>query len=257
MLRNLSRRVAPINIDQKRRNTMHDFKIPDHIVKRVVARRGRAHIHDDLEPSRTALLVVDLQNGFMVEEYAANPVAEAINIVPNVNRLADAVRATGGKVFWIRNTVDKETEKNWSQWYDMSAGDPQRAAKRTAALQKDSPGHQLYADLVVRPQDETVLKYRFSAFIQGSSDLHERLQAQGFDTVIITGTVTGVCCDSTARDAMMLNYKTIMVSDGNAAMTDAEHNASLSAFYSIFGDVMDTDMLVGCLHNNVKAEAAG
>src|SRR5258705_13713210 len=69
------------------------------------------------------------------------------------------------------------------------------------------------------------------------------------------GTVTGVCCESTARDAMMLNYKTIMVSDGNAAMSDAEHNASLTAFYTIFGDVMDTDMLVRCLHDNARPAA--
>jgi ureidoacrylate peracid hydrolase len=232
---------------------MHNFKMPEAIVQRVISRRGREHIHDNLDPSRTALLVVDLQNGFMVEEYAANPVAEAINIVPNVNRLADAVRATGGRVFWIRNTVNKETEKTWSQWYDLSSGDPSRAAKRTAAFQKDAIGHQLYPGLIVHPDDQTVLKYRFSAFIQDSSDLHQRLQALGLDTVIVTGTVTGVCCDSTARDAMMLNYKTIMVSDGNAAMSDVEHTASLAAFYAVFGDVMDTDMLVECLHRNAAA----
>ncbi len=49
------------------------------------------------------------------------------------------------------------------------------------------------------------------------------LRAQGFDTVLITGTVTNVCCESSARDAMMLNFKTIFVSDANAAMTDEEH----------------------------------
>jgi len=56
--------------------------------------------------------------------------------------------------------------------------------------------------------------------------------------------VTNVCCESSARDAMMLNFKTIMVSDGNAARSDEEHNATLSTFYAIFGDVMDTDYLI-------------
>src|SRR5262249_10770792 len=88
---------------------------------------------------------------------------------------------------------------------------------------------------------------RFSAFVQGSSDLPERLRAQGYDTVLITGTVTNVCCESSARDAMMLNFKTIMVSDGNAARTDAEHNATLARFYSVLGDVMDTHHLTRCL----------
>ena len=51
----------------------------------------------------------------------------------------------------------------------------------------------------------------------GTSDLPERLRARGFDTVLITGTVTNVCCESSARDANMTNFRTIMVSDGNAA----------------------------------------
>jgi ureidoacrylate peracid hydrolase len=56
--------------------------------------------------------------------------------------------------------------------------------------------------------------------------------------------VTSVCCESTARDAMMRNFQTIMVTDGNAAATDDEHNAALIAFYLTFGDIMPTNMLV-------------
>ena len=86
--------------------------------------------------------------------------------------------------------------------------------------------------------------------------LPQRLTAQGIETVLITGTVTNVCCESSARDAMMLNFRTVMVSDGNAAMTDAEHNATLATFYAIFGDVMDTDFLIGCLERNAGRRAA-
>jgi ureidoacrylate peracid hydrolase len=95
-----------------------------------------------------------------------------------------------------------------------------------------------------------VEKNRFSAFIQGSSNLADVLRDRGLDTILVTGTVTGVCCESTARDAMMLNFKTVMVSDGNAAMTDEDHNASLASFYLTFGDVMSTDLLVECLTRN-------
>jgi ureidoacrylate peracid hydrolase len=90
----------------------------------------------------------------------------------------------------------------------------------------------------------------------GASDLPERLRARGFDTVLITGTVTNVCCESSARDANMANFRTIMVSDGNAANTQEEHDASLSAFYNIFGDVMDTDMIVANLRRAKSARAA-
>ena len=74
--------------------------------------------------------------------------------------------------------------------------------------------------------------------------------------MLITGTVTNVCCESSARDAMMTNFKTIMVSDGNAVMTRAEHDAALTAFYDIFGDGIDTDMLVAALERGRAGKAA-
>jgi ureidoacrylate peracid hydrolase len=111
-------------------------------------------------------------------------------------------------------------------------------------------GHQLWADLDVQPEDQTVLKYRYSAFLPGASELPDILRAQGFDTVLITGTVTNVCCESSARDAMMTNFKTIMVTDGNAATSDEEHNSSLINFYLTFGDIMSTDFLIERLRAN-------
>ena len=57
-----------------------------------------------------------------------------------------------------------------------------------------------------------------------------RTRARGFDTVLITGTVTNVCCESSARDGIMTNFRTIMVSGGNAALSQAEHEASLAGF---------------------------
>ncbi len=92
-----------------------------------------------------------------------------------------------------------------------------------------------------------MLKRRFGAFVPGSSDLHEILQARGIDSLIITGTVTNVCCESTARDAMMMNYKVVFVSDGNAAFTDEEHNASLASLAVLFADVASTDETVALL----------
>ena len=78
------------------------------------------------------------------------------------------------------------------------------------------------------------------------------MRARSLDTLLITGTVTNVCCESTARDAMMLNFKTIMLTDGNAAVTDEDHNASLCGFYLTFGDIMSTDFAIGCLERNAR-----
>ena len=227
---------------------MHKIAIPQSIIDRVIARRGREHIHDDLDPVRTALVVVDMQNAFMLPGVAHSLCLMAQEIVPNINRLAQAVRETGGAVVWIQTAYTDETRKSWSVYYDISK--PEQNAKRAEALAAGSKGHALWAALDVRPDDLMVEKQRFSAFIQGSSSLAELLRQRGIDTVVVTGTVTGVCCESTARDAMMCNFKTIMVTDANAAMTDEDHNASLASFYLTFGDVMPTDTVIACLRRN-------
>lgn len=223
------------------------------IIDRVVARRGTEHIFADLDPQRTALIVIDLQYAFMDDEIGHAVVPAARDIVPDVNRLAAAVRASGGGVFWIKNTFDEACKTEWSVMQDMAT--PAMRLKRAAAMSEGTKGHDLWPTLDVRPGDEIVKKYRFSAFLPGASDLPARLRARGFDTVLITGTVTNICCESSARDAMMSNFRVVMVSDGNAANTQAEHEASLTAFYLTFGDVMDTDMLVGLLTAGTRKAA--
>ena len=157
-------------------------------------------------------------------------------------------------MIWIKTTFKDDALKNWSTYFEMVK--PEQGARRVTALTAGNKGHELWAALDVRADDLIVEKNRFSAFIQGSSNLAEVLRERGLDTVLITGTVTNVCCESTARDAMMLNFKTIMVTDGNAAVTDEDHNASLCAFYLTFGDVMPTDMLVTCLERNARGNLA-
>jgi ureidoacrylate peracid hydrolase len=233
---------------------MHKIAIPQSIVDRVIARRGREHVHADLDPAKTALVVVDMQNAFMLPGVAHSLCLEAQEIVPNINRLAAAVRETGGAVVWIQTAYTDETQKSWSVYYDISK--PEQNRKRKEALTPGSKGYELWETLDARPDDIYVEKKRFSAFIQGSSNIAEVLRAKGIDTILVTGTVTNVCCESTARDAMMCNFKTVMVTDGNAAVTDDDHNNSLCAFYLTFGDIMSTDMLIACLRNNAKKRLA-
>jgi nicotinamidase-related amidase len=97
------------------------------------------------------------------------------------------------------------------------------------------------------PEDRIVRKYRFSAFLPGASDLPDLLRAHGIDTVLIAGLVTNGCCESSARDAMMLNFRTVMVSDANGAMTPEKHQASLLGFYSLFGDLIEPEFVLANL----------
>jgi ureidoacrylate peracid hydrolase len=228
--------------------------IPDFIVERVISRRGAEHCFAELDPARTALVVIDLQHAFMNEAIGHAVVPAARDIVPAVNRLAAAVRETGGGVFWIKMTHDDRCLEDWSVAFELAT--PEMRAKRIAALSEGTLGHELWPERDVQPEDEIVKKYRYSAFMPGTSELPGRLRARGFDTVLIAGTVTNVCCESSARDANMTNFRTIMVSDANAANSQEEHEASLTAFYNVFGDVMDTDMIIAALRRGRSKQAA-
>jgi ureidoacrylate peracid hydrolase len=98
---------------------MNWFDVPNSVTERVIARCGVAHPLADLDPRRTALIVVDLQNAFMDDQVGHAVCPMAREIVPNVNRLAAVVRATGGGVFWIRNTFDERSALEWSNAHAM------------------------------------------------------------------------------------------------------------------------------------------
>lgn len=231
---------------------MHETAIPRRILERVEARRGRRHAFADMDPRRTALLAVDLQRGFMDPEVAHSLTPMAVEIVPTVNRLARAVRAAGGLVVWVRMVTTEETVREWSVYHD-DLSTPERRESRLRHMMAGGAGTELWPELEREDADLVVEKTRFSAFIQGSSDIEETLRDRGIDTVLVTGCVTNVCCESTARDAMMRNFRAVMIADANAARCDEDHNAALANFYSSFGDVMTADEAAGYLAANARA----
>jgi ureidoacrylate peracid hydrolase len=224
---------------------MHRIDIPDHIRARAMRARGRDHIFERIDPARTAHVVVDLQNGFMAEG-APHEVATAREIVPNVNSIAAALRDAGGTNVFLRVTHDEAEPQPWTTRYTEYLSADRRATHK-AAFTRGGQYWQLWPLLDVQPTDLIVEKTRFSAFVPGTCPLHETLEARGIDTLIITGTVTNVCCESTARDAMQRNYRVIFVADGNAALTDAEHNAALCNMTTLFADVMTTEHVLAVI----------
>ncbi len=224
---------------------MHNSAIHPDVVRRATERRGKLRVFDSLVSRRTAHIVVDLQNGFMAPGQVAE-IATAREIVPNVNRISAAVLEAGGLVAYIQNTFDDVAVRTWSTFFEHFCS-PARRQRMIDTFAPGAFGHAIWPGLEVLPQDLKVQKRRFGAFAPGSSDLHEILQQRGIDTLIITGTATQVCCESTARDAMMLNYKVFFIADGNATFNDDEHNATLSAMAHAFCDVVDTDTMVGMI----------
>jgi len=216
--------------------------LPRDIVEAAAYRRGRAHVYDGLVPARTALVVIDLQRAFM-DVGAPSEVAQAREIVPAVNRVAAAVRDAGGSVAWVQASFDR---RGWPLFFDHMVA-PEHSVRILAALQPGAELHALWPGLDVRAEDLCVPKYRLSAFLPGASPLPLILRDRGIDTVLIAGCMTNVCCDSSARDAVMTDFRTVMISDANAARTDAAHLAALTTFLQAFGDVRDCDEVIGML----------
>ena len=224
---------------------MHTIRLSPETVARVMKRRGgKMHAIDRLDPAKTALVVIDMQNVWVKEGMPAyTPYCRPI--VPNINRLAAAMRDAGGTVWWVRAIYGDDAPHTWSAYMEFLS--PEFLGDMLDALTEGNEGAALWHELNVRNGDQHVIKRRFSALIQGSSDLDARLRAAGIDTLIITGTATNICCESTARDAFMLNYRTLVVSDANATTSDEAHNASLNALFNRFADVFSTEEVTALL----------
>jgi ureidoacrylate peracid hydrolase len=217
---------------------MHDVAIRREIIERVLARRGRLHLYDALDAGRTALVVIDMQNAF-VAPGAPIEVPGARAIVPNINRLAAELRFRGIPVIWVLHE-NKADGRDWERFFGCFVA-PENRARAARALAAGSELQRLWPELSVQAGDVLVTKNRYSALIPGASSLAEVLRAKGIDTLLIAGTKTNVCCECTARDAMMLDYKVVLLCDCTAALSDDEHLATLENVIQQFGDVMTGD----------------
>jgi ureidoacrylate peracid hydrolase len=221
---------------------MHRYVMPDAVKERVILRQGRLFSHDAIDAARTALVVVDMQNHFVAEGFPAE-VPLSREIVPVINRLARALRAAGGHVVWVQTTAAGALQQ-WENHHRYRLT-PEHRARRLASLDEGAEGFKLFPALEPVAGDLRVKKIKYSAFIAGSSDIDAQLRSRGVETVLIAGTATNVCCESSARDAMMLDYRVVMLADANATWTDAEHTATLNTFALFFGDVMTADEAIG------------
>ena len=222
---------------------MHRVALRPEIVERVTARRGRLHLYDFLDARRTALLVIDMQNAF-VAPGAPIEVPAAREIVPQINRLADGLRRRGATVVWVLHQ-NEAGGGDWRGFFDVFV----RPENRGRAAQALSPGNglqQLWPALEPEENDLRVPKNRYSAFL-GNASLRGLLAKKGIDTLLVAGTKTNVCCECTARDAMMLDYKVVLVSDCTAALSDEEHRATLENVIQQFGDVLTADEVLARL----------
>jgi ureidoacrylate peracid hydrolase len=189
------------------------------------------------------MVVVDMQKTFC-EPGAPAEVPASRDIIAPINRLAAGLRSAGGTVIWCTHAnVGVGDASDWRNFFDHFVSDDLRS-RTIESLSPGGSGQAIWEELDVRPGDVKLFKNRYSALVPGSSQLERVLRSLGLDTLLICGTKTNVCCESTARDAMMMDFKVVMVSDGTAALSEEEHRASLENIIQQFGDVMTADEIL-------------
>jgi ureidoacrylate peracid hydrolase len=242
--------------DQQQRKqqgyAMHKVEIGQDIIERVLKRRGRVHLFDRVDPAKTAFVVVDMQNTF-VEPGAPAEVPVSRDVVPNINELAQECRKRGIPVIWVNHATESvDGKSDWKLFYDYIVGDPIKIKKMLEYTRPGGHGAQLWKDLAVKAGDHKVTKNRYSALTAGASRLERLLRSLGIEYVILAGTKTNVCVESTGRDAMALDFRVVLVSDCCAASSDREHLGTLETFIQQFGDVMTKDEVLELIGRKVN-----
>lgn len=201
---------------------------------------------DKVAPAHTAVIVVDMQNDFCAkggmadrEGFDVTPVSDMAARLPEF--LADA-RASGVLVVFVRNLYS--TERNFylsDSWLEQAA----RVRKGSYTLHPvcgaSHWGGEFYGSLKPEGSDPVVTKHRFNAF--HNTDLESILKANAIRTVIVTGCMTNVCVETTARDAFMRDYYVLVPSDAAATYIQEDHDASLRNIDRFFGQVTTTEDL--------------
>ena len=232
---------------------MTELPLDSYFIERAKSKRnGEVNAYRTLDPAKTALVVVDMQDYFVKEGMPSfTPDAQAVT--PNINRLAEALRNTGGLVVWIQ-TLAPEDPNDWANRAEATRAESWEA--RRELLSRNGAGFAIHESCDVRETDAVAIKIRYSAFIPYPWEFDDLLKAKGIDTILITGVATSTCCESTARDGSMWGYRTIMVADGNADVSERLHGNPLGKFLIAFGDVQTSDQLIYKLAIGKEAAAA-
>ncbi len=189
----------------------------------------------------TALIVVDMQN-IWVHPRGARYLPMSEDIVPKIQELLQFCRSNQVPVIYLHTTKRKDLA-DVGIFADIK---PQtHDADDEWSNFEGSPGAELYEPVRPAGGDILVKKFRYSGFY--GTQLENLLRALGRDTIAIAGVATTVCCDSTARDGAMRDFKVLFLSDCNASFTQEEQDATLNNFDKHFGVVVDSKTLMAKL----------
>lgn len=189
---------------------------------------GNPNFH--VNPGKTALLVIDLQEGF-VAPGATMWTPQNLRILPNVARLIETCRRSGVPVIFTEHCHDRDGID-----LGLMGEVPLNRPIRDGALKADAQETNTYHEIAPSAGERVIRKHRYSAFFD--TDLETVLRGLGVDTLIISGCMTNYCCGATARDAFFRNYKVLFGSDITATDNAALHEAELKTLRRGFARVL-------------------
>jgi ureidoacrylate peracid hydrolase len=203
-------------------------------------------LREKVDPRHTALLVIDMQNDFIADEgliaREGRDVSQAKEMAKHLPTLIKTARETGVFVVFVRNVYTSEQNFYLSDvWLEQAARKRAGGYTRIPVCAAGSWGGDFYGDVRPEPHDPIVTKHRYSAFY--NTDLDTILRANGIRTLVLTGVVTNVCIETSAREAFVRDYYVVVVNNGTAAYVQADHDMTLKNIDRFFGETVSIDDL--------------
>ncbi len=224
-----------------------------------------------LEPSRTAVIVVDMQNDFGAEagmfDRAGIPIFGIQTAVAPTARVLDAARGAGIQIVYLKMQFEPDLSNagdadapNFIIHRRLGVGDPVQApdGREGRILIRDTWNTEILPELAPQDGDLVVSKHRYSGFFE--TNLDAILRERGIASLIFTGCTTSVCVESTVRDAFFRDYRCLLLEDCTAEpiggdLARSNHEASVLVIETLFGWVSDSTAFEAALSEREVAPA--
>jgi ureidoacrylate peracid hydrolase len=180
----------------------------------IDGRRVLTTLEEKVAPGTAAILVVDMQKDFVCPggfgERLGADMGTMPELIDKIAQLLDVARAHGVMVVHLHAVYDK-------RYMSDAMYERLHRLKLDPYCQSDTDGVDPHPALAPRAGEPVIIKHRFDAFLD--TELNMILRGAGIKTVIVTGTATAGCVDSTARHAYFLDYYVVVGEDlvGGAA----------------------------------------
>jgi len=221
--------------------------------------RGRIldNLEKKLQPTHTALVIIDVQNDFCAGQGMMAVEGFDMTFVQSMaKRLPDMLaRARAANVFvvFVRNIYNATPNLYLSDvWLEQAARKREGSYVTRPVCVANSWGADFFGDVRPLENEAIVTKHRYSAF--HNTDLETILRANGIRTVVLSGCATNVCVETTAREAFLRDFYVIIAEDATAAYSLERHETTLKTMDLYFGEVVSLANVVSHWDNSAATE---